>query len=177
MSPRGPKSTYLASKRAVDLHCTFVNNVYKAMLEKGWTCSPFSGNRAGKPHLARLAKESGVPYRTVENLMRLDNQPTMVGAAQIAQALGESMDKLLGLTTISYTTPSGLTDHPDVGSTTSPRLVCVHSPTEACARCRRRWLLAQRCLNELYEVNRAVAREAWDAVNKGINLTPEERNA
>lgn len=178
MSPRDIPYTREAS--AVSLHETFVTNVRRLMVEKGWTKS--AGTLAqGIPgntriDLIRLAEASGIPHRTVENLMTLNNQPTMVGAAKIAQALGTSLDTLLGQEDI-FTAPS---------ISRSSELACIHSRAHlpgkfVCEPCLSKWQSYQRRLRELYERRHSGNRGEWDTENREVrkaqtgNLPEDEK--
>ncbi len=145
-------ASYLVSPRSVALHATFVANVKRIMIERGHVYAPQAGNRGGGVSINWLAEASGVPHRTIENLMRENHQPSMVGAAAIAEALGVSMDELCGLATTR---------------TDDDRLTCIHAARHlphipVCQKCLTKWQSYQRRLNELHHAARVVAAQAAD---------------
>jgi hypothetical protein len=168
------RTTYLASPEAVTLHATFVRNVSERMHKLGWVHGERTrgGARPGSIDLTRLSRESGLPQRTVENLMGLANQPTLVGAAAIAAALNVRLDTLLGQEGDFGMAPAS--DAP------SGQLACIHTRQHlpartVCAKCADKWQSYQNRLRALYEANRKAATEEWDKENVGINLTAEEK--
>ncbi len=167
-SERAP--TYLASERAVSLHRTFIENVERIMRERGWIYAAGEGP-VGKVSLTKLTELSGLPDRTVANIMQQRNQPTMVGAAAIAQALGVPLDELCGMGRDWGMGPGGeplpRTDDLDGGATTPPVLECIHvrrwlPGRRFCARCHTAWSTFQSRKRELYEANRRAATAAAD---------------
>lgn len=182
MTERAP--SYLASPRAVSIHATFVANVSRVMRERGWVHaanpetwkqhSPAQMARVAslpRLNLDRLSEASGIPKRTVENIMREDNQPTMVGAAAIAQALGVPLDELCGMGRDWGMGPGGeplpRADGLEGGATTPPVLECIHvrrwlPGRRFCARCHTAWSTFQSRKRELYEANRRAATAAAD---------------
>lgn len=182
------KTPYTRSPRAVALHQTFVANVSRVMREKGWVHPPRSatlaGGQPGQLDIDRLSRASGVPKRTMENIMGANNQPTMVGAAGIAAALGVSLDKLCGMpSTWGFSEPQrlSLTDtSPDLGASTPSRMECIHTSRHTpgmsvCAPCLQKWQSYQTRLRTLYEDNRRARTAEWDAAHPNLSLTPEEK--
>lgn len=162
MTARDP--TYTREASAVSLHETFVANVTRLMRERGLVHPPSSGpGKAGKINFPWLVEHADVPRRTVENIMTLSNQPTMVGAARIAAALGTSLDALLSIED-TYTAPS---------LSRSSELACIHPAAHlpdkfVCAKCLAKWQSYQRRLRELYETQRGGARTEWAAENRAV---------
>lgn len=166
MTAPPPGQSYTASERAVALHRTFVANVDARMRELGWIVTR-QGVGFGKPDLNRLADASGIPKRTVENLMRGGNQPSMVGAAAIARALGRPLDTLLGMDpTWGYgEAPNG-----------SAVLECIDTPRHlpgmrVCQSCLDKWNDFQTRKRELYEKSRVRAAVEADTRNEERKAT------
>lgn len=158
----GPRElNYTRRSDAVALHKTFVENVEArlSILKPEWTTPDGGARRHYALRYKWLSDKSGVPVRTVENLMTLSNQPTMVGAAKIAAALGVGLDTLLGQEDFGRAPSS------DAKAT----LACIHikkvSGMMVCAECLSKWQSYQQRLRALYETNRTQQRETWDAEN------------
>lgn len=157
MSAPRPGQSYLSSSRSIALHETFVANVQRIMTERnlGATRDANAVHRTSR-QINWLAEHSGIPVRTVENLMRLNNQPTMVGAAAIARALNVPLDTLLGQDPAMFTAPN---------LSRSSTIACIHSSShlpdmQVCQSCLSKWQSYQRRLSDLYETARAEHREA-----------------
>lgn len=146
---------YLKTDSAQRLHATFVANAEARMRELGWIYADNVPQHAGKPRIKLLADKSGLPFRTVENLMRLGHQPSLVGAAAVAQALGVRLDTLLG-----QENDFG----PGVSSEGNGALVCVHTHahtpnSQVCGSCLRAWQRFQARKRELWEAQRRTATD------------------
>lgn len=170
MTAPSPGTGYLKTDSAQRLHATFVANVEARMRVLGWVY-PEDMPHAGKVRLALLAEKSGVPFRTIENLMRLNNQPSLVGAAAVAEALGVRLDTLLG-----QEGDFG----PSVSSEGNGALACIHVTAHApgmfvCGSCLRAWQRFQAKKRELWEAQRrtatdeATARETQRRANVRAN--------
>lgn len=165
MSAPRPGTSYLSDARSVALHETFVRNVMTRLNELGllWQRADIpSANGAmttqfGRPKFEELERMSGVPYRTLQNMLNLNNSPTLAGAARLARAIGVPLDKLLGQEDCGVPTSTALGN----------RLVCWHNmrdnKPDACEKCTRAWQSYQSRLRALYEANRAEARQDADA--------------
>lgn len=167
MSAPRPGQSYLSTSKSVQLHETFVRNVRARMMDLGWTDNRGGGkmgqHNEHQPSWVILAEKSGIPYRTVQNLMTLSNQPTMVGAAAIARAVGISLDKLLGQEDV-FTAPS---------ISRSSELACIHNSRHlegkfVCQSCLTKWQDYQQRLRNLHEKRREEHREDWTAENKVV---------
>jgi len=180
MSVSRTGTSYLSTPSARNLHETFVANVTRIMKERGLVT--VKGGHQGQPNLVWLSEASGVPKRTVENLMGQYNQPTMVGAAAIARALGVPLDELLGMDK-----EWGFKDLPVNQRHTTRVLQCVHETrwmTNAtfCKSCLDKWQNYQRRLNALYEANRKGRSAEWADEDKQVRadqtagLTEEEQH-
>lgn len=159
--------SYTDTESARSLHATFVANVFKRLAELGQlhpSLTP-SGHAipgvSGRPNYEWLSGQSGIPRRTLENLLNLHNQPTMVGAAKIAQAIGVPLDTLLGQESFGR-----------VDAATGA-LECIHSDKwkpgfAVCPSCLAKWQSYQQRLRDLYETNRFNHTEKWNAENVNV---------
>lgn len=161
---------YTDTEGARSLHATFVANVFKRLGELGrlHTMSErrddglAKGNAVGRPDYEWLTAQSGIPRRTLENLLNLHNQPTMVGAAKIAAALCVGLDTLLGQEDFGRIVPS------------TGALECIHATgtDRVCPACLSKWQSYQRRLRTLYEERRAADTAQWETNN--INVRAEQ---
>lgn len=166
---------YTNTEAARSLHATFVANVFKRLAAMGRLHggAQLSGEGTplalGRPMYDWLSAESGIPRRTLENLLNLHNQPTMVGAAAIAKALGVGLDTLLGQPTFGMSEPQAvIINDVERGATSSPALECFHAKpggARVCETCLAKWRAYQQRLRALYETSRAQHRDGWDAEN------------
>lgn len=173
---------YTSAPDAVRVYETFVSNVMLALAARGlvWTEAEVGtaarASQAGRPKYDAIAALTGLTRRTLENILNTRNQPSMVGAAAIARALGVSLDELCGLAPTWGFTPDQSAvavgeDGKDVGATPSPRMQCIHTSRwppglTVCPSCLEKWTSYQSRLRALYEANRREATAAADIRNE-----------
>lgn len=132
MTARPPGHSYLSAPEGLALVAVFQERAKALLAQRGMT-------------YAQLSEASGVPFRTVDNMLRPNGtSPSLIGAAAVAQVLGTTVDHLCGL---------------DTAVVENDRLVCLHTPhwmagTTACPQCTSAWRNIQRIKSDLYAANR-----------------------